>query len=151
MPWSKLLAIHHNRTLPEVMFKDPDWFFFLYFNKKFYRDLLDEVEDVYLKACHIRIPGNEGGDLVAEYVFSRGEFIELRIVPRERPVEATGTQTIRKNAIDMSVLYSQRGYDKRGYRVFMRDMKEILFGNASARMSKERCEKFFNNSQNFDL
>ena len=42
-------------------------------------------------------------------------------------------------------------YDKSGYKNFLMQMRAILFGNRSIRMTKQRCEEFFDNDDNFDL
>ncbi|MGA2223235.1 MAG: hypothetical protein ABSH41_02185 [Syntrophobacteraceae bacterium] len=42
-------------------------------------------------------------------------------------------------------------YDKSGYKIFLRQMKSILFGKPDVRMTKQRCEEFFDNDDNFDL
>jgi hypothetical protein len=42
-------------------------------------------------------------------------------------------------------------YDKSGYKIFLAQMKAILFGDPDVRMTKRRCEEFFDNDGNFDL
>jgi hypothetical protein len=42
-------------------------------------------------------------------------------------------------------------YDKSGYKIFLTQMKTILFGDPSVYMTKQRCEAFFDNDDNFDL
>jgi hypothetical protein len=36
-------------------------------------------------------------------------------------------------------------------KIFLAQMKSILFGNPGIYMTKQRCEEFFDNDDNFDL
>jgi hypothetical protein len=66
--------------------------------------------------------------------------------------ESTGsTITYRRDVIDFKIVREQAGYDKMGYRLFIKKVKSILFGKSSHKMTKQRCEAFFNNDDNFDL
>jgi len=42
-------------------------------------------------------------------------------------------------------------YDKSCDKIFVAQMKAILYGDPSAYMTKQRCEEFFDNDDNFDL
>jgi hypothetical protein len=49
----------------------------------------------------------------------------------------------------MSVPRQIAPYDKRGSELLLRDMKRHLFGDPSYRMTKARCEAFFDDLGNF--
>ena len=73
------------KTLPQVLFTDPSWFFWAMDNIEYKNPrLFDEAQELNRKAHSIRIPQRDNEDLVAEYVFHKptGKFGELRIVPR---------------------------------------------------------------------
>ena len=59
MAWTKLwFSKHKGKTLPQVMFSDPDWFFWAFENGVFGEKgrLEAEAKDVYRKAQSIKIP-----------------------------------------------------------------------------------------------
>ena len=113
--------------------------------------LRSEAEEINYKAQHIRIPNDPNGLLVVEYYIDRktGAFSHFEIVPRDRSRPAGATRGVRTLAINMRVPREFKGYDKLGYRKFIRSLKEYIFGNPSARISKERAEKFFSDPRNF--
>ncbi len=44
---------------------------------------------------------------------------------------------------------SVKTYDKLSYRLFLKDLKFYLFGSSSYKMTKKRCEAFFDDDQPF--
>jgi hypothetical protein len=70
-------------TLPEVVFRDHDWFFWACEAGVFRGPLADEAVVVAERARRIRIPQSGEEPLVAEYAISRrtGEFAGLELVP----------------------------------------------------------------------
>lgn len=152
MSWTVLsFGKHKGRTLPQVLFNDPDWFYWA-----FEKDILNgkissnEVLDVYEKSRNIKIPQK---DLHAEYIFDRirGVFTDLKLVPIDKPQHVGTSQTKRLDRIDMALIRSVKEYDKLGYNLLNPILKEILFGSSNARMTKKRAEDFFNDSSNFIL
>ncbi|MGO8945494.1 MAG: hypothetical protein ACLQJ7_17705 [Syntrophobacteraceae bacterium] len=55
------------------------------------------------------------------------------------------------DVINMRVPRILAKYDKSGYKIFLAQMKAILFGDPGVYMTKQRCEEFFDNDDNFDL
>ncbi|MGG4219448.1 hypothetical protein ABEW32_14600 [Paenibacillus jamilae] len=148
--WSVLgFGRHKGKTLPQVLFIDPDWFFWAY-----EKDVLkgkipeSEIQDVYEKSRNIKIPQK---NYHAEFVYDgiRGVFADLNLVPEDRPKHVGSSITQRLDRIDMALIRYAKKYDKRGYELLIPSLKNILFGKSSARISKERAEKFFDNSDNF--
>ena len=95
------------KTLPQIIFEDPDWFFRTIETKAFQSlgaNLVAEAADLEQKAKAIRIPNNEDGGLVAEYVnhpWGDG-FSEMRLVAIDHPVPDGPSPTYRKKIIDLS-------------------------------------------------
>jgi hypothetical protein len=56
-----------------------------------------------------------------------------------------------RDVIDMRVPRILAKYDKSGYKIFLSQMKSILFRDPGVYMTKRRCEEFFDNDDNFDL
>jgi hypothetical protein len=61
---------HDGLTIPAILFKDADWFYWAYEQKLFVRDetLKAEADDLYSKSRKIKIPPENGLDRIAEYM-----------------------------------------------------------------------------------
>lgn len=154
MLWSIVhFGKHDGKTLPQIVCSDPDWFFWAMANNVFARRpvLLREATDLHHKATHIRIPNNSKGELEVEYIIDAptGKFSHFEIVPSSKPVHQGSSRAFRKSVIDMSVPRTFGRYDKLGCKLLITSFKSYLFGNESVRLTKNRCEAFFDNSENF--
>ena len=139
------------------MFTDPDWFFHVYedgaFSNKGTR-LRAEAEEIKRKSTSVKIPQKGSEQLVAEYTFSEKGFCNLEIVPSGGHVHRGLTFTRYRSVIDFSLPREpipgvQHTYDKLGYRIFLKNVKYILFGDSRYKMTCGRCEEFFENDANF--
>ncbi len=154
MSWSPLyFGKHQGKTLPQIVLTDPDWFFWAVENGVFQNkgSLAQEAEEVARKATRIRIPDAEGEERVAEYIIHppTRKFSHMDIVPADQPGDKGSSPTFRSHVIDLSVPRKIARYDKLGCRSLLSSVKYTLFGNKSARMTKQRCEEFFDNPDNF--
>ena len=141
---------HAGKTLPQVLFNDPDWFYWA-MEKNYFKDkgkLLDEAQELYHKSINIRIPQNNKEQLKVEYAYYKEKYDSIEIVSIDKPHHGG---TIRKNNIDLSMPRKTKRFDKKGCKMLVADFKEIKFGKKSYRMTKKRCEEFFANDDNFDL
>jgi hypothetical protein len=154
MNWTVMgFGRHRGLTLPEVVFRDPDRFFWACEDGVFRGPLVTEAAFVNERARKIRIPQPGGEPLVAEYAISRrtGDFAGLELVPASRDPHDGSTPTCRKTVIDLGFLRSVSDYDKCGGRLIVRQAKYYLFGDESYRMTRERAAAFFDDDRNFDL
>lgn len=156
--WTRLYfgKKHKGKTLPWVVFHDPDWFFWAYEEGVFEdrQALREEAGELYRKSRSIRIPQKKGAERrVAEYGFNdmKGRFVNLEIVPNNRPLHEGSTKVFRLPVIDLSVPRGTRSYDKLGYRILLKSVKFILFGDEEYRMTEKWCGRFFNKKSNFDF
>ncbi|MBW1788516.1 MAG: hypothetical protein JRK53_18160 [Deltaproteobacteria bacterium] len=154
MKWTPLwFSKREGLTLSQIMFKDPDWFYWAYDEGVFCgKGKIDkEAEEVYWKSRNIKIPQTSSERRIAEYDISPidGYFADLEILPISRPRHTGSTLTLRLPVIDMQVPYQLKGYDKLGNRRLIRRMKYYLFGSTEKRMTKKRCDDFFSNDDNF--
>lgn len=140
------------KILPQVVFDDPDWFFWAYQEGVFKGALAAEAEHVYWRARRIRVPPRDGLARVAEYTTSSrtGKFIGLALVWADSPRHSP-TSSDRLPWIDLAYPRNQRGYDKAGGQLILRAAKYHLFGFESARMTRERAAAFFEGDANFEL
>jgi hypothetical protein len=91
------------------------------------------------------------GKLIAEYLVHSpsGKFGDMQVVPATQPLHEASSRAFRKDVIDLSVPRNIAPYDKLGCWTLVSSAKYVLFGSASSRMTKERCEMFFDNPANF--
>ena len=154
MSWTELdFGKHRGLTLPQVLFKDPDWFFWAVSNDAFRARarLKSEALDLNEKARQIKVPQFGRDALVVEYWIHSPtrKFSHFDLVPESRPHHVGSSSTHRSNVIDMSYPRCIAPYDKLGCKSMLSSLKHYLFGSKSARMTKQRCEDFFDEPQNF--
>jgi hypothetical protein len=144
---------YKDKTLPQVLFLDPDWFFFMIESKKFEDKgpIVNEANEINLKARNIRISDKAGKDLVAEYYIyeSSGKFFGMAIVSQKQEKEAE--TYCRTDVIDLSIPHQMKSYDKWGNSLLISQVKWHLFGSKSYRMTKKKCEAFFDDDKKFVL
>jgi hypothetical protein len=154
MAWAELnFEKYKGETLPQVIFKNPDWFFWAYENKLFKGTLAKEAEEIYRKACSIRVPQERKEPMEVEYIIDsrRQKFSDMQLVPISKPEHVGSSFTLRSRVIDLSLPRKIAPYDKQGGNQMIRRVKYYLFGNSSYIMTKQRCEDFFENDGNFDF
>ena len=149
MEWTEIyFKKYAGKTLPQIIFRDADWFFHKYENGDFKNHHAIEARELYRRARSIRVPQKNGQKMVVEYIIhGNRKFGTMRLIS-----DASGVVSLNvSHLIDFYVPRSYAPYDKMGYRNFVSALKTILFGNPSQRMSKEACEEFFNDDSNFNL
>ena len=156
MCWSKLwFGKHKGKTLPQVVFIDPDWFFWAMEDgiSKGKGKLLYEAQEIYHKSQSVLIPQNGSKNLMAEYFIHSptDKFAYMEIVSASRPDHVGSSITFRSEVIDLSVPRDISSYDKLGGKLLISNLKSCLFGSSNYRMTKKRCEAFFEDDGNFDL
>lgn len=154
MLWSELeFGEHKGKSLPQVIFSDPDWFFWAYEEEIFKGALGEEAREIYLKATSIKIPQKGPETLVAEYgqPHSESRIVDLEIVTQDQPHDSGSARTFRRNVIDLSVARGLEGFDKIGCRILIKQVKSYLFGSRNYTMTKKQCEDFFSDDANFEI
>jgi uncharacterized protein (DUF3820 family) len=138
MPFGK----YEGRTLPQVLFKDPDYFFWLLQKGDLKGALAMQAKQLAKKACRIRIPREPAEAFAVDYFFnSEGQFSSFSIVPKD--AYQSPHVVYRLDRIDFSIIRKHKEYAKGEYKRFLRDFRTMFFGNQSASMTKDRCEEFF--------
>lgn len=154
MTWTTLnFGKHDGKSLPQVLFSDPDWFFWA-IEKDAFRDrgdLEDESKELYQKARNIKIPNNDDGSLIVQHYIHRptGKYSHFEIIPENQPQHEGASPTIRNTVLDMTAPRNIGSYDKIGYKSLVSSLKSMVFGSKSARMSKSKIETFFDDRNNF--
>jgi len=154
MKWSVIdFGKYRGKSLPQIIFKDADWFFHAYENGYFNEVVTQEADEICRRARSIRIPQRNGQKMLVEYHIHRdgksgkGKFGMMQLIPDG---SALGRMNV-ASSIDFYVPRSLAIYDKTGYKNFVSMLKAILFGDSSRRMNRRACEAFFNDDANFDL
>lgn len=150
MPWTTLnFGLHAGKTLPQVIFDDLGYFFWG-FEKGVFQDerLRNEAMEIASKFERIRILNNEDASLVVEYFMAprSRNFSHFHVVPRDQPEHQDGS---RSDFIDLCASWHANPKDKGGYKLLIWHVKEHLFGNGNVKMSREKCEAFFDDDSNF--
>ena len=154
MSWSVVgFGKHKGKTLPQIVFSDPDWFFWAMENKVFAGKGSLDTEAVKINELSrkIQIKNNSKGGLQVEYLIHQptGKFAHFDIVSDEIPLHQGGSPAFRLNVIDMSVPRQIAQYDKFGCKSLLSSIKTHVFGNSKKRLTKKLAEEFFDDASNF--
>lgn len=154
MDWTEIFwnCDHKGDTLPQVLFKDPDWFFYM-IEKRCFEDkgpIAEEARDLNWKARHILIPGNEQNNLVAEYSLYPPKYLFVGLKILSKSQETDDPDSERKDVIDLSYPRQRKSYDKYGNKLLIEALKTIFYGSKSYKMTRKRCEAFFENERYFE-
>jgi hypothetical protein len=149
--WSKLyFGKHVGKSLPQILFYDPDYFFWGIEKKVFKDRLAVEADKLARMVRHIKIPKPDATNWCVEYFFTpENKFSWFHIIPADRGSHIGSSITRRTKHIDMSVVRAACPFDKSGHKRFVKNMKNHLFGNSSIKMTAARCEEFFDDDDNF--
>ena len=171
MAWTEMTFGKYNGlTLPEVMFKDPDWFFWVCEQGCTgpAEAIKDEFEEIYRKSRNVKIPGGRNGTHEVRYYLDpiiegapientmcTGSFVTLDICKKGEInySEDEGDKYVPRDVIDFMVPRELMKEDTDGYKIFIRKIKNIFFGALlrPVSMTREKCEEFFDNNDNFIL
>lgn len=138
---------YEEKTLPQIVLTDTDYFFWG-MEKRIFRDIQDtEAEEIEYRACNIKIPKPDPENWRIEYYLTLdGKFGGFSVVEAKMPI-VEPLHTITCDRIDLSFPRSMKTYDKLGNKMMIKSLKYHYFGGSN--LTKERCENFFSNSQNF--
>ena len=154
--WTTLeFGKYAGKTLPQVMFNDPDWFFGAFGEGVFQgRDnLVTEAQEIYEKSRSIRVPQSGDDKTVVEYFIHpiTKDFSHFQLVPESRPEHQGASPTLRLDVVDMALVREISSYDKGGYQRLINDIKTFILGDPNIKMTKTRCGAFFSDDGNFNL
>ncbi len=136
-------------SLPQIILRDADWFFWALRKGVFWDRLADEADDLARKAKRIKIPKPDPENWEVEYHYEdAGHFVEFEFVPADVP-SYCGYRWVRSVPyLDLSCIHQYRTYDKRGCKNLLRDFRHFYFGD-DVLLTKRRCERFFSRRRNF--
>jgi len=153
MKWTELdFGRYQGKTLPQVLFTDPDWFFWAVEEGAFRSKpgLVEEAELLARRAKRVRIP-ERLGDVVAQYWVDplSCRFARVEVVPRAEAASDEEGLLLRARVFDLSAPRRLAPYDKSGGRKLIGALKALVFGGTSVKMTRARAEAFFADPDNF--
>lgn len=146
--WTSLkFGKYEGKSLPEIVLRDPDWFYWAVGNRIFRGALDEEAAEVAYKARNILPPKPQPENWRIEYYFAlNDELAGFRIVEANYP-DDNPLQTEISTHLDLSYPRSLRPYDKLGNESLLECFRHCYFGDCE--LTKERCERFFRDDRNF--
>lgn len=155
MNWSRLtFGKHKGKTLPQVMFKDPDWFFYAY-KMGYFKDkgqIEIEAKNILHKSINVRIPDKKNKPQAVIVIIHKptGTYGRMVSIDKEKADKMVYPPDFVFDRINMAFPFTLKQYDKFSYRLLIIDIKNIVFGG-KIKMTKKRCEDFFSDDDNFML
>jgi len=151
MTWTELpFGKHTGRTLPQILFADPGWFFWVHRKQALRGRLEFEVGELFPRATRIRIPQGDGERCIVEYaVHPSGGLATVQLVPETAVREWGGSGSFTRPWIDLSIAQQIRGYDQTGGKILIDFLKTTYFGSTCYKMTRDRCAEFFESPGNF--
>ena len=144
-----------NKSLAQIIFLDADWFFYQYERKAFdFNDqLLEEAEYIYFRARNIKIPKQDPSAWQIEYLTHppSGNFAGFNVVSIYKPYHEGASKAYYMDRIDMYYPKTLKGYDKTGYKIFIRNLKIHIWESENNQITRKRCDDFFSDDANFIL
>jgi len=131
--------------------RDPDWFFYLMEKGVFTGAYSEEAKELDGKAKKIKQPNGSRGKQIVRYLEDRRshKLTKVDIVPKDEPAHDGSSIEHRSEYIDLSLPRKLCSYDKAGGKMILRFLKDQLFGDSSRYLTRDRCEGFFDDDENF--
>jgi len=148
MNWTALpFSKHRGLSLPQALFTEPGWFFWA-FRLPLRESLGYEASLLYPRATRIRVPQEAGDQTAVEYVLDTraGGLAAVQLVPEAVGGDGGGSRSFTKPYIDLSIPSQLAPFDKTGGRIIVDFLKVSYFGSTGHKMTRERCERFFDTS-----
>jgi len=147
-------GIYNNKqlTLAQIIFIDPDWFFYNLNSSGFKNKKRIREEALFLakRAKNIRIPKDNPNKWRVEYRMRDGEFQSLAIVEVNQLRKPSHIALYDTMKIDMEFPQKQKQKNTRWSKSFGKKTCRVLFGKNTI-VTNQLCSTFFNNADNFIL
>lgn len=148
LTWSPLpFGRYEGKTLPQVVLRDADWFFWALGTRAFGNNLANQSKDIAYKAGHIKIPKPDPENWRINYVTDReGNFARFSIITAQDAF-CGKYHGHSESYLDLSWPRIWKKYDKLGCSLMLRSFRYHYFGGL--KLTKERCDAFFSDAANF--
>ena len=158
MEWTKLnFGKYIGKTLPQILFKDPCWFFDAYEYKKFQRmqdELRSEANNIYIKARNILPTDSDYKFEYFIYAYSYLQSFEIVPIDKQHP-DSEGGNAFRSffhPVLDMNFARQiSRMTDVSGKDKVLYFIKNDILKLGNKHLTQKKAEDFFSNPDNFDM
>jgi len=151
--WKKVnFGKYSGKTLHEIFFRDPDWFYWAHLERISRGNLADEADEVARKSRRVRlpIPKKNMKNWRAFFFFDpEGRFSHFKIVPAEQAVLTGLSRTVVSRFLDMSLIWNINTYYKLDYALFLKQFKVRGLGDGSIKVTAKRCKRFLETEKKF--
>jgi hypothetical protein len=139
-------------SIAQVALRDPDYFFWAHERGVLAHWCVPRYEEVCTKASRIRLPLAEGVQQVVDYTFTAG-FGVLSNVKVRRASDPMQAGVERRPSLDLSAGRRPCGRrNKAGAAMLVRVLEQTVFEPRGwQRLTRRRCEAFFDDDDAFDL
>lgn len=139
-----------DKTLPQILMSDPDWFFWAVENSAFKsKALATQAEMLKRRALSIKIPASQAPNDRVQYWFSTdGKFARIDLIQSTQPAHVGSSSELRRPNLNMAFPRTIKGYDKLGYKLLLASFKYYWFDKKP--FTKARVEAFFSDRSNFN-
>lgn len=138
-----------NKTLPEIVLIDTDYFVWGYEFGIFRSDQLlnTQSEDIYRKIQSIRIPFNDNNELICEFISHENKIQKLQVNFKDSPRDVNCVY--RESHIDLTFpnKYNPESFNKMNQ--VLPQLYNILFGGETKIPNRTICDDFFIYEENF--
>lgn len=154
MAWSEIpFGKHAGKSLPQVALSDPDYIYWALEENAFKSPCLAaELSEVARKGRRIAIPVNRPPTKRVRYYIDPNvrklAVVDVIDVTEGPHVGSSGTREL--EFFDLSLPRRLAAYDKTGGRLLVDAIKRHVFGKGFTRLTRARCEAFFDDPVNFD-
>ena len=136
------------KTLPQVLIADPDWFFWAISNGVFKGVLADQAEMLARRAKAIKLPVSNGqARCVQHWITIDGEYSHFKLINSDQPPHHGSSTESRCETLDLQTPRLISKYDKLGCKQMMKSFKSHWFGGSA--FTKYKVESFFDDPANF--
>jgi len=138
------------RSLPQILFLDPDYFFWAVENQSVSRTFGNRGREAIVEGASYQNSQTGSWKLVC-WIFLHARE-QVLLVPICRP-RAAGTCRFKHHEEIKTYRYVRCSWimplRQERLQRFIKNLKRHLFGNSATRMTAERCEEFFDDRDNF--
>lgn len=161
--WTEItFGKYKGKTIPQILFKDPNWFFSAVESKLFKGELKKEAQELSRKAKYIKIPPKCNYEIDSFYTYKivayfidpyTKKYLTMSIsdYKKTKSIKNIRNFIFERDSFDLSIVREINPYDQNGSKLFLKDIKFHLFGDPNYRMTKKQCEEFFGCDSNFSF
>lgn len=135
-------------TLPQILVKDPDWFFWAIEENVFSGPLASQAKKLDRRARGIKLPAPLATTDCIQYMFAPdGKFAGFNVIVQSQPPHVGSSSEMRRPVLNLSAPRAFKSYDKLGCRLLLQTFKYYWFGGKN--FTKSKVEDFFDDPVNF--